>query len=235
MNLIPSAKEHPLRERLIALSERLQSQVDNVNALKQKIIDRLLAWQKNIEATKLDSVGTFVVTGVRERLQSLVPNMINDAIEIDAQGWVNLHDGIGELHLGSIHVPWSDEWARQEFVNRNCLSDVERMTFNPTSCTRYIDPKEATLESLGGFQFSDNDADTARIVMGTDYVRRYAAIAQIIHTGEEAGAYRNDRVMMNLQDAFRACTWLEEHLPEAVAIDAKSTLLLENDEVLLNH
>ncbi len=235
MNLIPSAKEHPLRERLIALSERLQSQVDNVAALKQKIVDRLLKWQENIEATKLDGVGTFVVEGVRERLESLMPDIINDAIEIDAHGWVNMDDGGGRLHIGSIRIPGSDQWARQEFVNTNCFCDVERMTFSPTDCTRYTDPKGATLESAGAFQFTDDDADTARIVMGADYVRRYAAIAQIIHTDEDEGTYRDDRVMMNLQDAFRACTWLEEHLPEVTAIHAKTTLLLENDEVLLNH
>lgn len=50
MNLIPTAEGHPLRKRLIALSERLQDQVDRVNALKQKIVDRLLAWEERIEA-----------------------------------------------------------------------------------------------------------------------------------------------------------------------------------------
>ncbi len=118
MNLVPLAEAHPLRERLIALNERLQDQIDNVAALKQKIVDRLLAWEHNIEATKLDSVGTFVTTGVRERLQSLLPDMVNDAIEIDAHGWVNMDDGTDRLHIGSIRIPWSDEWARQEFVNK---------------------------------------------------------------------------------------------------------------------
>ena len=219
MNLAPLPKEHPLRQRMLALSERLSGQVDKVTALKQKIVQRLLAWQENIEATKLDGVGTFVTNGVRERLQALTPECIGEVIEIDALGWVNLHEGIENLHLGSIRVPYTDQWAQQEFVNRNSVEDVERMTFSPTDCLRYTNPKHATLDSAGSFQFDDEDADVARIVMGTDCVRRYVSIAHSIHTKEEPGKYRDDRAMMNLQDAFRACEWLERNLPPGIADD----------------
>ncbi len=102
------------------------------------------------------------------------------------------------------------------------------MTFSPTDCTRYTDPKRASLDSSGTFQLTDDDADTARIVMGADYVRRYAAIAQLIHTEEEEGSYRDDRTMMNLQDAFRACAWLEDNLPQTIALESDTLAPVEN-------
>lgn len=213
MNLVPLSKEHPFRERLFALTERLNGQVDKVTALKQKIVDRLLAWQENIEATKLDGSGTFVTTGVRERLQSLIPEFIGEVIEINAHGWVNLHDGMESFHIGSIRVPWTDQWAHQKFVNRNCLQDLERMTFSPTDCLRYTDPRYATQDSVGSFQLNDDDVHAARIVMGADYVRGYVGIAQKIHAEEESGQYRDDRAIMNLEDAFKAIQWLENNVP----------------------
>lgn len=209
---------HPLKQRLHTLSERLDSQTDQVVQLKQKIVQRLLAWDQNIEATKFDAVGTFVVEGVRERLQALLPDEIADCITIRSHGWVTLCDQPeapeeDTLIIGSIHVPYDDEWAQQHFVNRNCVSNVERMTFTPRDCNRYTDPQAATLDSAGAFQFTETDAQAARIAMGADYVRAYVHIAFDIHTNEAAGSYRNARTQGNLDCALEACSWLERSLP----------------------
>jgi hypothetical protein len=213
MNLIPIPEEHPLRNRLIALAERANAQTDKVTALKQKIVERLLAWDQKIEAVKLDADGTFVREGVRERLQQLLPDVIAESIEIDGHGWIRFHDNEDHLLLGTLDIPHSDEWARQPFINTNCIRAVDEMTFSPESCLRYIDPKLATYDSNGGFQLNDEDKWAARIAMGAGYIRTYVEIARIISQEDGDASYRRSRVMMNLDDAMYACEWMERTLP----------------------
>src|SRR3989338_6349659 len=209
MHLISVLQAHPLSERLTALSERLQGQREGIAALKRKIVDRLLACQQSINAMKLDANGTYVTTGVRERLQALVPGLIEGAIEIDAHGWVNLHEGEERLQLGTIALPVTDPLARQDFLNRNCLKEVERMTFSRTDCFQYTNPNLATLDGVGNFQFTEEDAVAARVAIGIACVRSYVGVARTIHDDEEESSYRDDRVGLNLQDAFGAVEWLE--------------------------
>lgn len=211
---------HPLRAQLQDIVERLTPQLDAVNALKRKIVTRLINWSENVEGVLLDAdESLFVLEGIRERLQALLPDMM-DAIEINHFGDIILHDQHpNETMIGSIALPCDDRWTYQHFVNTNIRTPgIEHPTFAPYDAMRFTDLKTATTETNGPFQLTEDEERIAKIAMTAAYAGTYAGIAQHIHAEEQfLGSLCREKVMRNLDDAEYALGWLDRTLPKQIA------------------
>lgn len=228
---LPSIQEpHPLRAQLQDIVERLTPEIDAVSALKRKIITRLVKWSENVEGVLLHAdESLFVLEGIRERLQALLPDMMG-AIELNHFGDIILHDQHpDETMIGSILLPCDDRWTYQDFVNTNIRTHgINRPTFAPYDAMRFTDLKSATTETNGPFQLTEAEERTAKIAMTAAYAGTYAGIAQHIHTEEQfLGSLCHEKVMRNLDDAERALSWLDRNLPKG--IEESTTLRISTE------
>lgn len=85
-------------------------------------------------------------------------------------------------------------------------------------CSKNIDPRTATHDSVGLFQLTEQDATIARILIAVSSVRAYVTVASNIRDEEIPGQYCNDRMRLNLEDALATCDWLHEYLEEVQVI-----------------
>lgn len=223
LSLSSIPEEHPLQVQLRNIVERLNPHVNAINALKRKILTRLVHWSENVEGVLLDAdESLFVFEGIRERLQALLPDMM-DAVELNQFGNVILHDrSPDETKIGDIVLPADDQWTAEYFVNTNIRTDnIERATFRPYDCMRNTDLRAATTETNGPFHLTEDEERIAKIAMTTAYVGSYAGVAQEIHMNDQfLGTLCDIKVHSNLEFAERALRWLDRNLPKGIEEDA---------------
>jgi len=217
---------HPLRQRLENVRTLLNTQQNAVDLLRKHIVDALLQWHEELHGIDWPISLRFVWSGVREKLQDLLPQTF-EHLSIDASGFVVLEEQTARTHIGNIRWSGGSAWARQPFVNNNFACAGDNFVFIPARNDSYIAPEDVEGKGPGPFVLNAEEERAAMAAMVEGYIGAYGRIALSIHADEEPGQYCDVRAMLNLEDMFDACRWVEDHLnPEALRVTSAPSFAL---------